>query len=113
MIVSTSTAFDLDAFNRGYEEWDINALLALYTDEVELIQIDRDNPPSAPRVQGRRQRYLRARGRSHRPRAASHGGRSEEASRQIARDRTRAACAAPTEQEVENAEGIEANRFRA
>ena len=50
MTVKTNTSFDLDAFRRGYEEWDIDALLALYADEVELIQIDRDNPPSAPRV---------------------------------------------------------------
>ena len=50
MAVKTTTAFDLEAFRRGYAEWDIDALLALYADEVELIQIDRDNPPSAPRV---------------------------------------------------------------
>ena len=50
MTVSTSTSFDLDALRRGYEEWDIEALLALYADDVELVQIDRDNPPSAPRV---------------------------------------------------------------
>jgi ketosteroid isomerase-like protein len=50
MGVGTSTSFDLAAFRRGYEEWDIDALLALYADEVELIQLDRDNPPSAPRV---------------------------------------------------------------
>jgi ketosteroid isomerase-like protein len=50
MTVNTNTAFDLEAFKRGYEEWDIDALLALYADEVELIQIDRDNPPSSPRV---------------------------------------------------------------
>ena len=50
MAVATSTAFDLEAFRRGYETWDIDALLALYADEVELIQLDRDNPPSAPRV---------------------------------------------------------------
>jgi ketosteroid isomerase-like protein len=50
MTVKTSTSFDLDAFRRGYEEWDIEALLGLYADEVELIQIDRDNPPSSPRV---------------------------------------------------------------
>jgi hypothetical protein len=40
----------LKAFRRGYEEWDIEALLGLYADDVELIQIDRDNPPSSPRV---------------------------------------------------------------
>jgi hypothetical protein len=50
MTVKTSTSFDLEALTRGYEEWNIEALLALYADEVELIQIDRDNPPSVPRV---------------------------------------------------------------
>jgi SnoaL-like domain len=50
MTVKTRTSFDLEAFRRGYEEWDIDALLTLYADEVELIQTDRDNPPSAPRV---------------------------------------------------------------
>jgi ketosteroid isomerase-like protein len=50
MTVKTSTAFDLEAFKRAYEEWDIETLLALYADEVELTQIDRDNPPSSPRV---------------------------------------------------------------
>jgi ketosteroid isomerase-like protein len=50
MTGKTTTSFDLEAFRRGYEEWDIEALLALYADDVELIQIDRDNPPSSPRV---------------------------------------------------------------
>jgi ketosteroid isomerase-like protein len=50
MTVTTRTSFDLEALERGYEAWDIDGLLALYADEVELIQIDRDNPPSSPRV---------------------------------------------------------------
>ena len=50
MTVKTSPRFDSEALERGYEEWDIEALLALYADEVELIQIDRDTPPSSPRV---------------------------------------------------------------
>jgi hypothetical protein len=50
MAVKTAATFDLDRFKRGYEEWDIDALLALYADDVELVQIDRDNPPSAPRI---------------------------------------------------------------
>jgi ketosteroid isomerase-like protein len=50
MTVKTNTSFDLEAFRRSYQEWDIEALLALYADDVELIQIDRDNPPSSPRV---------------------------------------------------------------
>ena len=50
MTVKASTSLDLEAFRRGYEAWDIEALIALYADEVELIQIDRDHPPSSPRV---------------------------------------------------------------
>jgi ketosteroid isomerase-like protein len=50
MTVETSTSFDLEALRRGYEQWDIDALLGLYADDVELIQIDRDNPPSSPRA---------------------------------------------------------------
>ena len=50
MTVKTSAQFDLDSFKRGYEEWDIEALLGLYADDVELVQIDRDNPPSSPRT---------------------------------------------------------------
>ena len=50
MTVKTSTRFVSEALQRGYEEWDVEALLSLYADEVELIQIDRDNPPSTPRV---------------------------------------------------------------
>jgi ketosteroid isomerase-like protein len=50
MTVKTSPAFDVDSFRRGYERWDLEALLELYAEDVELIQIDRDNPPSAPRV---------------------------------------------------------------
>jgi hypothetical protein len=50
MTVTTSTSFDLETLKRGYEEWDVEALLGLYADEVELTQIDRDNPPSSPRV---------------------------------------------------------------
>ena len=50
MTAKTITKFDIDAFKRGYEQWDIEALLALYADDVELVQIDHDNPPSAPRT---------------------------------------------------------------
>jgi SnoaL-like protein len=54
MTVETTTSFDIATFKRAYESWDVQALLELYADELELIQIDRDNPPSAPRTrQGR------------------------------------------------------------
>jgi SnoaL-like protein len=50
MTVQSATDFDVGAFARAYEQWDIATLLALYDDELELIQIDRENPPSSPRV---------------------------------------------------------------
>jgi ketosteroid isomerase-like protein len=50
MTVKSATKFDLGAYKRAYETWDVEALLGLYADEVELVQIDRDNPPSAPRI---------------------------------------------------------------
>jgi ketosteroid isomerase-like protein len=50
MTVKTTKSFDPEVLKRGFEEWDVDALLALYADDVELIQIDRDNPPSSPRV---------------------------------------------------------------
>jgi ketosteroid isomerase-like protein len=50
MTVKTSASLDVATLERGYERWDVEALLGLYADDVELIQIDRDNPPSAPRV---------------------------------------------------------------
>ena len=50
MTVETTTAFEVATFKRAYESWDIEALLGLYADDVELIQIDRDNPPSSPRT---------------------------------------------------------------
>jgi ketosteroid isomerase-like protein len=50
MTVNEATTFEVDAFKRAYERWDIETLLGLYADDVELVQIDRDNPPSSPRV---------------------------------------------------------------
>lgn len=50
MTVKTDTSFDLETLKRGYEEWDVEGLLALYAEDVEQIQIDRQNSPSSPRV---------------------------------------------------------------
>ena len=50
MTVKTGTSFDLEAFKSRYEDWDIEALIGFYAEDVELIQVDRDNPPSSPRV---------------------------------------------------------------
>ena len=50
MTVKSATEFELDAYRRAYEQWDVEALLSLYAEDVELVQIDRDNPPGSPRV---------------------------------------------------------------
>jgi ketosteroid isomerase-like protein len=50
MTITTHTSFDLETLRRGYEDWDIEVLLGLYADDVEQVQIDRDNPPSSPRI---------------------------------------------------------------
>ena len=50
MTVQSATKFDVSELARAYAQWDIDALLDLYADDVELVQIDRDHPPSAPRV---------------------------------------------------------------
>jgi hypothetical protein len=50
MTVETRKSFDIEALKRGYEEWDVDTLLGLYADDFELVQIDRDNPPSSPRT---------------------------------------------------------------
>src|SRR5215212_7585976 len=48
--MKSATSFDIDTFKRAYEQWDNETLLALYADDVELVQIDRDHPPGSPRV---------------------------------------------------------------
>ena len=50
MTVQSATKFDLEEFARAYTQWDIDALLDHYADDLELVQVDRDHPPSAPRV---------------------------------------------------------------
>lgn len=57
MTVKTTTGFELAELKRAYEEWDIEALVGLYADDVELIQIDRDNPPSSPRVRSGKEMF--------------------------------------------------------
>ena len=48
--MKTTTSFDVAEYVRGYEQWDVPALLALYDDDVELIQINHDHGPSEPKV---------------------------------------------------------------
>lgn len=48
MALETRTRFDIDAYKRAYEDWDIEALLSLYADDVEQIQMDDATPPREP-----------------------------------------------------------------
>jgi ketosteroid isomerase-like protein len=50
MTNQTTSAFDISEFKRGYEQWDIEALLSGYADDVEQIQMDDAAPPSSPVV---------------------------------------------------------------
>jgi ketosteroid isomerase-like protein len=50
MAPETSTRFDIDAYRRSYERWDVEELLSFYADDVEQIQMDDATPPSAPGV---------------------------------------------------------------
>lgn len=51
MTTSTETAFDLATFKRAVESgWDIGALLPLYDEGAEYVTVDKNNPPSSPRV---------------------------------------------------------------
>jgi ketosteroid isomerase-like protein len=51
--------FDIDAYGRALEHWDVNALLEMYTQDAEFVQINRENPPSAPRVHRGRETLAR------------------------------------------------------
>jgi ketosteroid isomerase-like protein len=53
--MTVQSGFDLEAFQRGFEQWDVDALLDLYAEDVELVHLDRDNPPSSPGVRHGRQ----------------------------------------------------------
>ena len=51
MTTPTDIAFDLAAFKRAVESgWDIGALLPLYDEGAEYVTVDKNNPPSSPRV---------------------------------------------------------------
>ena len=47
---ATTTTFDTAALRRGIEQRDAAALLALYAPDAEMTVVDRNAPPSCPRV---------------------------------------------------------------
>ena len=50
MTTRTDTRFDVAALARGLEQLDVNAVLELYADDLEQIEMDDKTPPSSPRV---------------------------------------------------------------
>lgn len=52
--MSTATVFDLDTLRRGIEKRDSDALLSLYAEDAEIVEVDTLHPPGAPRaIRGR------------------------------------------------------------
>lgn len=51
MTTKIKAAFDLAAFKGAVESgWDLGALLPLYDQDAEYMTVDKNNPPSSPRV---------------------------------------------------------------
>ncbi len=46
----STTTFDLEALRHGMESRDADALAALFAEDAELVEIDHDHPPAAPRT---------------------------------------------------------------
>ncbi len=42
--------FDLETLRRGVEDRDAEALIALYAEDAEIVEIDKDHPPASPRT---------------------------------------------------------------
>ena len=49
-ITRTSQSFDAEALRRGIEERDTATLLGLYAQDAELRVVDRNDPPSNPKI---------------------------------------------------------------
>jgi ketosteroid isomerase-like protein len=50
MTAQTQTRFDFAELKRSMESWDVDALLALYAEDFEQVEMDDATPPAAPRV---------------------------------------------------------------
>ena len=49
-MASTTASFDLPALRRGIEQRDAEALLRLYANDAEVVEVSKINPPSSPAV---------------------------------------------------------------
>lgn len=50
MSAQTQTGFDFDHLKRSMEGWDVEALLELYADDFEQIEMDDVTQPASPRI---------------------------------------------------------------
>ena len=83
MTVEVDTGFDLAAFKRAVESgWDVPSLLPNYDPDAEYVTVDKNNPPSSPRV-------LRGRAAigDYLSQAARHGVRSRIEHAVVGKDR--------------------------
>ena len=48
--MASQTRFEIDALRHGIEDRDPDAMLSLYADGAEVIEVDKTNPPNDPRV---------------------------------------------------------------
>jgi len=47
--MSPNSLFDMDTLRRGVEDRDAALLASLYSDDAEMVEVDKDHPPNAPR----------------------------------------------------------------
>jgi hypothetical protein len=53
--MTTTSQFDLETLRRGLEGRDAGALASLYAEDAEFVEVDKDHPPTNPRMlRGRR-----------------------------------------------------------
>ncbi|MBA3331524.1 MAG: nuclear transport factor 2 family protein [Actinobacteria bacterium] len=49
-MANTTATFDLPALRRGIEQRDADALLGLYADDAEVVEVSKTTPPSTPAI---------------------------------------------------------------
>ena len=50
MAATTTTTFDIDALSRAIEQRDVAGQLAMFADDAEVVEYDKDHPPASPQV---------------------------------------------------------------
>jgi len=50
MAATSTTTFDIETLSRAVEQRDAATQLAMFAEDAELVQYDKDNPPSSPQT---------------------------------------------------------------